>query len=313
MFAATDVLYPRRLRDVQLFNAFQINDIKSAATLSGAHLDLYKKARPGEPDSLMQFLDRCLSLLPYQAIEQPQFEHLPVHDAESVYKLIALFFLRARVNEQPDEPGLQERSAAFMSMTRHTFGEGQDSELNIKWQLMSLNSDLEPFVPMLQAMNEYFKPAWYGMDESAQTGRGQPFEFHAHMFLQRLLMKEIVRLRHLDQPVDERGPIDEINVDIDRPLRIVARTATGTGGSHHLRCLKAAIAELKADTEDPHTYNLRDSPIKFPEEVYAVQIDRQREMLWYAIGEFGDKTQKTKTKSTTQSEQLKVHEQQVVQ
>lgn len=86
MFAATDVLNPRRpdYLSPMPFSRQQASMIKSAATLSGVHLDLHEKTRPGEPESLIHFLDRYLSKPPYQEAG-PQFEHMPLHDAESVY------------------------------------------------------------------------------------------------------------------------------------------------------------------------------------------------------------------------------------
>lgn len=281
MFAANDVLNPRIPDEQPQLGRAQVSKIKSAATLSGAHLELYEKTHPEGSQSLLDFLDTCLAQPPYQEVA-PQFKHLPVHDAESVYKLIAFFFLRARAAGHRDEPELDARSSAFMLMASQC--SGNPTSLDILWRAMPLAGALPAFLPMLQAMNDYFQPAWYAVDASAQTGGGEKFEFHAHGFLQRLLMREIVRLRQLDQPADRRGRVDGICLDVGMPLRIVDKNG-GAPDSRYLRRLMEATDRLARDV----TGDARNPPPEFPfeKEVLEVQIDKERERLWYAIDQIG--------------------------
>ncbi|KAL5522454.1 hypothetical protein ACEPAG_8470 [Sanghuangporus baumii] len=130
------------------------------------------------------------------------FRHGAVHDAESVFYLCLLFFGRLWPFDErvdPSEiPTLEanrgklfeifagrrcDNTVCFVFPGRASFGTGEK---------------FEPFYAMLKTMFSYIKIPWYNV---VATGRGERYEFHLHDFLQRLILKEIRRLRANGDPI----------------------------------------------------------------------------------------------------------------
>ncbi|KAL5480743.1 hypothetical protein ACEPAI_9683 [Sanghuangporus weigelae] len=130
------------------------------------------------------------------------FRHGAVHDAESVFYLCLLFFGRLWPFDEhvdPSEiPTLEanrgklfeifagrrcDNTVCFVFPGRASFGTGEK---------------FEPIYAMLKTMFSYIKIPWYNV---VATGRGERYEFHLHDFMQRLILKEIRRLRANGDPI----------------------------------------------------------------------------------------------------------------
>ncbi len=124
--------------------------------------------------------------------------HAPMHDAESIFWLIALFFLRGWPKgyslEDPNERQRRQlRGIAFESLARNTTGTFRDPRtIPIK---MMLPPRLEGFSGMLSRLDDYFDQAWHSLGAINEKHR-----FHAHNALQSVLLGKI---RELEASGDE--------------------------------------------------------------------------------------------------------------
>ncbi|KAL5499275.1 hypothetical protein ACEPAH_1793 [Sanghuangporus vaninii] len=131
------------------------------------------------------------------------FRHGAVHDAESVFYLCLLFFNRLWPLDEHVDPSeiptlevnrgklfeifagrrCDRNTVRFVFPDRTSFGTGEI---------------FEPFYAMLKTMFSYVRIPWYNV---VSTGRGERYEFHLHDFMQRLILKEIRRLRANGDPI----------------------------------------------------------------------------------------------------------------
>jgi hypothetical protein len=140
----------------------------------------------------------------YESPSTPQVVvHTPMHDAESIFWLIVLFFLRASPKgydpkSDPNEPGRrQARTGTFKSFVRNEIGTGQDSRAIPETHI--LPPQLHRFRNMLNRLDHYFRRGWHVLGTSEEQHR-----FHAHNALQSVLLAEIKNLQ-----------ADNIEIEID--------------------------------------------------------------------------------------------------
>ena len=140
-------------------------------------------------------LDRDGEEEDYENPSTPQIVvHTPMHDAESIFWLIVLFFLRASPQgydpkSDPNEPKRrQARTSIFKSFVGNEIGTGHDSR-GIPGIHM-LPPQLHRFRDMLGRLNNYFCRAWNVLGTSEEQHR-----FHAHNALQSVLLAEIKNLQ----------------------------------------------------------------------------------------------------------------------
>ena len=120
--------------------------------------------------------------------------HAPVHDVESIFWLIVLFFLRAcpkdynPKSDPRERKRRQRRTDAFDSLVKNKIGTIRDSRGTLVTK--ALPPQLHCFVDMLDRLDDYFSQVWHrlGIDEG-------PHRFHAHNALQSVLLKEIKKLQ----------------------------------------------------------------------------------------------------------------------
>lgn len=132
----------------------------------------------------------------YESPSTPQevLVHTAMHDAESIFWLIALFFLRASPKgydpkTDPNEPKRrQERTDTFEFFVRNKIGTFQDSRAIP--EICVLPPQLHRFYNMLNRLDHYFCRAWHVLG----TSEGQ-HRFHAHNALQSVLLAEIKNLQ----------------------------------------------------------------------------------------------------------------------
>ncbi|KAF8333716.1 hypothetical protein F5887DRAFT_675819 [Amanita rubescens] len=120
--------------------------------------------------------------------------HTAMHDAESIFWLIILFFLRASPKgydpkSDPNErKRRQARTSTFNSFVRNEIGTVQDSRGTPVIDM--LPPQLHRFCNMLKRLDHYFRRAWHVLG----TSEGQ-HRFHAHNALQSVLLAEIKNLQ----------------------------------------------------------------------------------------------------------------------
>ncbi|KAF8329020.1 hypothetical protein F5887DRAFT_1082782 [Amanita rubescens] len=120
--------------------------------------------------------------------------HTAMHDAESIFWLIVLFFLRASPKgydpkSDPNEPKRrQARTDTFKSFARNQIGTVLDSRGTPEIDM--LPPQLHRFCDMLSRLDHYFCRAWHVLG----TSEGQ-HRFHAHNALQSVLLAEIKNLQ----------------------------------------------------------------------------------------------------------------------
>ena len=120
--------------------------------------------------------------------------HTPMHDAESIFWLIVLFFLRASPKgydpkSDPNEhKRRQARTDTFKSFVMNKIGTSHDSRAIPRMHM--LPPQLHRFYNMLNRLDHYFRRAWHVLG----TSEGQ-HRFHAHNALQSTLLAEIKNLQ----------------------------------------------------------------------------------------------------------------------
>ncbi|KAF8321829.1 hypothetical protein F5887DRAFT_1215369 [Amanita rubescens] len=120
--------------------------------------------------------------------------HAPVHDAESIFWLIVLFFLRAwpKGYDPKQDPGgsyrRSQRNEIFGRLMKNTIGTGLDTR-SIPDEDM-LPPQLVSFAEMLSCLELYFLQVWHDLKII-----GGQHRFHAHNAIQAVLLKEIKNLQ----------------------------------------------------------------------------------------------------------------------
>ncbi|KAL5522466.1 hypothetical protein ACEPAG_8482 [Sanghuangporus baumii] len=149
------------------------------------------------------------------------FRHGAVHDAESVFYLCLLFFNRLwsfdEYIKRSEIGALEENRGRLFEI----FAGRRCGRPTVRFDFLERTSfaageRFEPFYVMLKTMLSYVRVPWYNV---AETGRRERYEFHLHDFMQRLILKEIRRLRSNGDPIRiEMNPVG-------------ARTALQTAGN----------------------------------------------------------------------------------
>ncbi|KAL5523290.1 hypothetical protein ACEPAF_1557 [Sanghuangporus sanghuang] len=131
------------------------------------------------------------------------FRHGAVHDAESVVYLCLLFFNRLwpfdEYIERSEIGSLEENRGKLFEI----FAGRRCGRPTVRFDLpdrtsIATGQRFEPAYNMLKAMLSYVSFPWYNV---AETGRRERYEFHLHDFMQRLILKEIRRLRSSGDPI----------------------------------------------------------------------------------------------------------------
>ncbi|KIL54634.1 hypothetical protein M378DRAFT_745907 [Amanita muscaria Koide BX008] len=117
-----------------------------------------------------------------------------MHDAESIFWLMVLFFLRACPKDYDPRSDPRERKRrrrrtdTFESFVKNKIGTVRDSRGTPTTK--ALPPQLHCFVDMLDRLDAYFSQAWHRLG----INEGQ-HRFHAHNALQSVLLKEIKKLQ----------------------------------------------------------------------------------------------------------------------
>ena len=114
--------------------------------------------------------------------------HSAMHDAESVFYIMVLFFSRMRRrspgNKKTEEPA---RSKVFQNLVEKCF-----TEENKAFPPTLLDGSIDPdFIEMLQTMRGYLSVPWYNFID---TGKGKANEFHLHVLMQKLILKKLFEM-----------------------------------------------------------------------------------------------------------------------
>ena len=162
----------------------------------------------------------------YEKLSAPRVVvHTPMHDAESIFWLIVLFFLRAcpkgyDPKTDVDEPKRrQERTSTFKSFVRNEIGTVQDSRGIPRIDM--LPPQLHRFGDMLGRLSTYFRQDWHVLEISEGQHR-----FHAHNALQSVLLAEIKNLQ-ADNSEIEINPAP-LGVDDNPALIPLSQSCFGT-------------------------------------------------------------------------------------
>ena len=167
---------------------------------------------------------------------QESVVHAPIHDAESIFWLITLFFLRAwpkgyDPKQDPKGPFRRgRRNEIFEGFMKNRIGTGSDSR-SIPDENM-LPPQLNSFAKMLSRLGRYFLPAWHDL----KIVEGQHI-FHAHNAIQANLLEEIKKLQ-------TSGDDIELN---PTPLGLDSDVALVPDSSSYIMCIKRNAPD---DTED---------------------------------------------------------------
>ncbi|KAF8331574.1 hypothetical protein F5887DRAFT_998179, partial [Amanita rubescens] len=124
--------------------------------------------------------------------------HAPMHDAESIFWLIVLFFLRAHPKgydhtdaKSGERERRRHRTADFKSMVMNAIEMGHDSRKAPNKK--SLPPQFHPFVEMLVKLDFYFRQSWD--DTYFSNFESKAVRFHAHNALQVVLLDTINQLQ----------------------------------------------------------------------------------------------------------------------
>ena len=162
----------------------------------------------------------------YESLSTPQVVvHTPMHDAESIFWLIVLFFLRASPKGydpkgDPNEPKRrQARTDTFKSFVMNKIGTGQDSRAIPRMHM--LPPQLHRFYNMLNRLDHYFRRAWHVLGTSEGHHR-----FHAHNALQSVLLAEIKNLQADNTEIEIN--LTPLGVDDNPALILLSQSCFGT-------------------------------------------------------------------------------------
>ena len=128
-------------------------------------------------------------------------DHAPIHDAESIFWLIAMFFLRAWPKDydpkNPDSGERQrrhQRTELFTSMVLNKVMSCQDIRGVPEGEL--LPPQFHPFEGMLLTLDTYFQQAWHHpYFLKLESDKVSGFRFHGHNALQAVLLSMITQLQ----------------------------------------------------------------------------------------------------------------------
>ncbi|KAL5522463.1 hypothetical protein ACEPAG_8479 [Sanghuangporus baumii] len=131
------------------------------------------------------------------------FRHGAVHDAESVVYLCLLFFNRLwpfdECIERSEIGSLEDNRGKLFEIFAGRRCGGPTLRFDLPDRAsIATGQRFEPAYNMLNAMLSYVSFPWYNV---AETGRRERYEFHLHDFMQRLILKEIRRLRSIGDPI----------------------------------------------------------------------------------------------------------------
>lgn len=148
---------------------------------------------------------------------EDRFVHGAVHDAESVYCLCLLFFNRMqRSGVEYGPETAKQRGEAFETLSRKQV----DNQGTRAFMGYFLRDGFDSqFFDMLNTINRYLSVPWYNVNS---TQRGERHEFHLHDFMQRLILKELHKMRQDKKPILlEKNPL---RVKVKDPIWISAYT-----------------------------------------------------------------------------------------
>ena len=152
---------------------------------------------------------------------QTGFVHAPMHDAESIFWLIVLFFLRAHPKgyDHTDERERRNyRTAAFKSMVMNGIEMGHDSRQAPNEN--SLPPQFHRFVKMLRNLDMYFRQSWH--DPYFSNHESKAIRFHAHNTLQVVLLDAINKLQTTGDDIEVHAM--PLGVDDDFPYSPLSKS-----------------------------------------------------------------------------------------
>lgn len=149
---------------------------------------------------------------------QTGIAHAPMHDAESIFWLVVLFFLRAHPMGYDhtdlmsgERERRRHRTNAFKSMVMNGIETGHDSRKAPNAD--SLPPQFHPFVEMLANLDIYFRQSWH--DPFFSNLESNAIRFHAHNALQVVLLDTINKLQTMGDDIEVYAT--PLGVDDDFP------------------------------------------------------------------------------------------------
>ena len=221
IFMANDVIHPRGENHMLAIShwvkwsdvPYEGRSLIFPRIRKAAMIDSSKYGDDAERTAWNEFYERDIELLSWlvkpRGSQRPQdsFKHGAVHDAESVFFLCVLFFNRLwprdkTVTVEEKERLRASRGELFESLFRKRVGDVNTCAFLHEWDLLRdglyNEEEFESLYDMLDSINAYLGIPWYNV---AEVGQGQRFEFHLHDFMQRLLLREIQKLRNSGDPI----------------------------------------------------------------------------------------------------------------
>lgn len=166
------------------------------------------------------------------------FRHGAMQDAESVFWIMALFFFRMvpegkTFSSEELEELRRKRGSPIGSLKQRTIGSDSVDFFHIKHRLGDCKVDerLQEIYASLGIISAYLHVPWYQVEA---TGPGERYEFHLHEVMQRLLWKNIVRLRNGGDPIRiDSMPLpvrifSNFFTDFTRPMHGYTTSCTGS-------------------------------------------------------------------------------------
>lgn len=223
-----------------------------------------------------------------RGLQVADFEHQPLHDAESVYWCIAAFVLLAKpLNNDVDERR-KKLSEIWAAMAEHEVGNAADTRSALisgnRWAEW-LHKDLSPISKLMTNLTHQFRPEWALLDPA-------PEPLHLHEAMQRVILEhvhiwetkginvELDTLTSRKSPPAEKTPMAPAS---QHPIRsqVVTRSMPGKRGSNSIEGLtqlgskhKFLLPVLSMTLVTRHIVGLRKTSNLSEAELIVLQIAR---------------------------------------
>ncbi|KAF8521151.1 hypothetical protein JB92DRAFT_3111299 [Gautieria morchelliformis] len=136
----------------------------------------------------------------YKTFDPTHVSHQAIHDAESIFWIIVYFMIRANPKGSDSHKSISDRSKLFDAIMGHKIGSLYRSRallfrFTVEEWMGVLPEELHSVSGALVSLSGYFSFPWHGIQVPVKH------QFHAHNFLQRLLIAKIRQLTELKNPI----------------------------------------------------------------------------------------------------------------
>lgn len=219
--------------------------------------------------------DKDKDVWPNPTQADPPFSHLPIHDVESVYKILSFLVLRLRTSQCDEAANLKVRSERVVGMLSQEFNERP-------WE--SLWSDsFDAALPLknhLLALHSLFQPSWY-LIPGLQRHGDAAWPLLGHEVCQRILLNAILQLRKSGTEY----PVQDLI-----PLRVTGARSIGVDSESTITFLD----DLKSTLDDAQRVQLcpggttpdlpaKPGQLEYPPLWFELYQDKMREHAWYSV------------------------------